>query len=130
MLVYIVTVEPIWGFSGEYSIETVKVMLGYRYGRYFSITSLEEVPNRHSLPAEHFAIHSHDVLPYVEDGEQVIGIVHRHPPGNIKPSMNDILGIPTGVLGAVWCEGNIAWYTSNGVTSVRYLLSRSKCQSM
>ena len=127
---YVVTVEPLWGFSGEYSIETVKVIIGYTYGKYVSITSLEEVPNRHPSPAEHFSIHSRDVLPYIEDGENIIGIVHRHPPKTPMPSINDILGIPAGLLGAVWCDGEVSWYTRNGITDVRYLLSRSKCQSM
>lgn len=127
---YTVLVEPLWGFYGAYSIETVKVIIGTRWKNYLSVVSLEEVPNRHPSPAEHFSIHTRDVLPFVEDGEGIVGIVHRHPPRRPHPSINDINGIPKGLIGAVWCEGNVSWYDHRGSVDVRYLVSRSKCQSI
>lgn len=118
---YIITVEPEWGFNGAFSVETVKVLFGLRYGRYISITHIVEVPNRHSEPREHFAIYARDVKSYLEDKLVIVGVIHRHPPNLFNPSLNDIIGIKTGIIGGVWCEGDISWYTDKGVTKVRYL---------
>lgn len=94
--------------------EQVYVLVGFRYGRFFVISRLVEVPNRASNPREDFVVYTRDVNEVRKSlvpPETVIGYGHTHPALMNVPSGNDLKGLPSGVIGAVFCDGSIYWYT-------------------
>lgn len=94
--------------------EQVWVLTGLRYGSFFSLLRRFEVPNSSPKPEENFVVLRKDVWEVEEQllpPERVIGYGHTHPPTMTKPSSNDLIGIDSGMIGAVYCEGSVYWYT-------------------
>ena len=109
--------NPEWPFEGPFVEETVYVMCGYTYGRYISLLSFHPVPNVSPTPEERFLVLRKDVLSLPRN---IVGVVHRHPPNEEQPSIDDIEGIGS-LLGAVWCEGQVTWYDRKGSREAIYL---------
>jgi proteasome lid subunit RPN8/RPN11 len=73
-----------------------------------------EIRNALPEPTNHFRILKRD-LPASPPEGKLIGFMHRHPPGFLYPSENDLNGIPRGFVGLVWCEQSVHWYDSHGL---------------
>ena len=120
--VYKLVAEPDWPFTGSFKDEEVYLLFGRAYGKYVSVFALCPVENGHPDPANFFKITKKQLVKAQLDTEcSLVGVVHRHPPQFPDPSGHDIKGLPTALLGAVWCEGEVSWYTNRGPTGITYL---------
>lgn len=76
------------------------------------VTGMHPIPNRHDDPQHDFAVEGRDLNPLIQQGLVVIGAVHSHlefdPPW---PSEADIDGLPPGMIGAVYKDRTLWWYT-------------------
>lgn len=97
--------------------EEVALLLGVRWRRSYVVRKWRPIENVHPEPADHFMVTKHDLRP--GELERIIGVVHSHPSGDPSPSGNDIKLIPSGWLGAVWCDGELGgWHTAIGEVPV------------
>ena len=44
----------------------------------------------------------------------IVGFMHSHDSDSPNPSPADLAGLPEGQVGAVWCDGELEWYTASG----------------
>lgn len=69
-----------------------------------------EVKNRHKQPAERFRIMRADLDAHKERGERLVGVLHTHwKPGGAEPSVDDVHGLPDGLLGLVIHPRTSSW---------------------
>ncbi len=74
------------------------------------VTDYVPVENCSSSPAETFAVRKSSV----EGIAYVVGYMHSHESGSPEPSDADLAGLPEGQIGAVWCDGEVRWYSPGG----------------
>ena len=78
------------------------------------VTGYVPVENCSSTPAETFEVRKSSI----EGIDYIVGYMHSHKRGSPEPSEADLAGLPRGQVGAVWCEGELAWYTPGGEEEV------------
>lgn len=107
--------------TSVFQTETVFALYGYifrypsprPYVSYISLRAIHEVKNVHPYPRKHFRVLQRDI-PNEQPIDLLIGFIHRHPPGFVLPSTDDLAGITRGMVGVVWCEGSTQWYDRRG----------------
>ena len=71
------------------------------------VTDYVPVENSSPTPAESFAVKKSSI----EGIEYIVGYMHSHNSGSPEPSDTDLAGLPEGQIGAVWCDGDVRWYS-------------------
>jgi proteasome lid subunit RPN8/RPN11 len=110
--------------------ERTCLLIGYKGRGLYSIKRFIRVPNKAKDPKHHFTISltqaEVDALE-LHPSERIIGAIHSHGlRGKDKPSAHDINGIPAGLLGAIFCKGNvITFYDCEGELASFWLLGQS-----
>lgn len=70
------------------------------------------------LPTRNHAVDQRDdflVKGRRSDFPDLVGVLHTHPgDGILEPSNNDILGIPDGLIGVIYKDGEMISYTNRG----------------
>jgi len=71
------------------------------------VTDYVPVENSSSTPAESFEVRKSSI----EGIEYIVGYMHSHYSGSPEPADADLAGLPEGQIGAVWCDGDVRWYS-------------------
>ena len=79
-----------------------------------------EVRNSSPSPEMTFQVRKGD-LPRIDD---LVGFMHSHPNAPIDPSDEDLQGLPKGMIGAVWQNGELCWYGHKDRDSVWLAIDR------
>ena len=84
------------------------------------VTDYIPVANSSSSPELTFEVRKRDLRGI----DYIVGFMHSHEESLPDPSPADLLGLPPGTVGAVWCTGAIEWYTPSGAAPIDGVISR------
>ena len=78
------------------------------------VTHYVPVENSSSNPAETFSV----MKSSLQGINHIVGFMHSHDSDEYEPTHSDFAGLPQGQIGAVWCDGDVRWYTHGDEDSV------------